>query len=296
MDTTSNSNGLFTIPIAQFNLLESDSESQNENFNSSVCNFMLNIPIFWTQGIEDFKKICVKQEIRRDKKVKIIFKIEKVQKIKQEKAIEFRVRNDKNLVMFNIQKRGRKKDIFKKKIVNNEQMRFHNRNSIDNIIRKVQVHFISFIVSFLNEILLYLDIPYQFLKLDYKFKSKTNKKFVDSLKDKSIKDIISNQISDKYKGKNKLYNQNICNYIIGNNVMKAILEDNYSNLFYKIYYKSNKIIDLQEYGLNEKITLSEKVEMYQDLIKRCKNLDVNDIHSTNINNYVVNHFLSNTLI
>ena len=38
-------------------------------------------------------------------------------------------------------------------------------------------------------------------------------------------------------------------------------------MFKNIYYKSNKLINLSEYGLNKIINLSDKVKMYQDLLK-----------------------------
>ena len=46
----------------------------------------------------------------------------------------------------------------------------HGKNETDNLIRKIQVHYISFIRSFINEIIMHLNINKKFLKIDYKIK------------------------------------------------------------------------------------------------------------------------------
>ena len=53
---------------------------------------------------------------------------------------------------------------------NKNKLKYHDKNSSDNLLRKIQVHYISFIISFINEILKNLDYNKRFFKLDYKFK------------------------------------------------------------------------------------------------------------------------------
>ena len=50
-------------------------------------------------------------------------------------------------------------------------------------------------------------------------------------------------------------------------IIKNILNENYLTLFRKIYYKSERNLNLKEYGKDVVISLSEKVEMYKDIKK-----------------------------
>ena len=42
--------------------------------------------------------------------------------------------------------------------------------STDNLLRKIQIHYLSFIISFINDILKYLNYNQRFFKLDYRLK------------------------------------------------------------------------------------------------------------------------------
>ena len=142
----------------------------------------------------------------------------------------------------------------------------HDKYSPDNLLRKIQVHFLTFIISFLNEILLLLNYNQKFLKLNYEYKRNVNKKNIQKLKEQNIKNIVCNEISKKYRNV-KLPNATICEQIKDNEVLNKILSENYLTLFKKIYYKSSKIINLKEYGLDKNIVLSKKVKMFEDLLK-----------------------------
>ena len=74
-------------------------------------------------------------------------------------------------------KRGRQTNLKKER-------KIHDKFSADNILRKIQVHFISFIVFFLNDILSSFGIRKKFLKLDYEFKKDVNKQNFAELKSK----------------------------------------------------------------------------------------------------------------
>ena len=55
--------------------------------------------------------------------------------------------NKKNFIVLGKKKRGRE---IKE---NKDKLKYNDKNSSDNLLRKIQVHFISFIISFINEIL-----------------------------------------------------------------------------------------------------------------------------------------------
>ena len=153
------------------------------------------------------------------------------------------------------------------KVKTKDNNRKHNSDSPDNLLRKIQVHFLTFIISFLNDLLNQFNYKQRFKNIDYSLKKKIDNQSMTLLKRKSINNIISeNIISKKYKFVPKLFNEKICNEIIENKVLKEILSKNYLDLFQKVYFKSNKTIDLEEYGLSKIIHLSENVKMFKDLL------------------------------
>ena len=203
--------------------------------------------------------------------------------LKEEKEV-------KSLYIENIngKKRGReKKNYVKKKI--------HDKFTPDNVLRKIQVHYLSFIISFLNNILKNLNFKQQFLKLDYNFKKNVNNKFVESLKTKSIGEIICNKISAKYTMYDANMNKSICEILEKDEILNKILSENYLSLFQKIYYKSNRIINLKEYGLNKDIILSKEVKMFKDLLKGNEALDENKEYQKYINECAMKNYMPNSI-
>ena len=93
---------------------------------------------------------------------------------------------------------------------------------------------------------------------------KSNIKF---LKNCTLRDILSNQISGKYKKVNKDENENILQTIINCPILKKILSEKYMYLS-DIYLKSQRIINLDAYGLNKTIELPKKIELFDDLLKK----------------------------
>ena len=93
-------------------------------------------------------------------------------------------------------KRGREKTT---KIERNE----HDSNSYDNIITKIQVHFLNFLISFLNDA---IDSIFEknknihFVKFNYAEKSNRKNEYLAKMKSSTIKDLLLNiDISLKYK-------------------------------------------------------------------------------------------------
>jgi hypothetical protein len=211
--------------------------------------------------------------------------------IKKENSILFIINKGENIskensnnMTFIKRKRGRTKSLM------NDNKFIHDKNSSDNLKRKIHVHFLSFIVSYLNEILKNLNYKQRLLQLDYYFKKNINNERLKYIKKQSIGDIIRNRISYKYK-QNKYYNVIIYEQIKENEILNKIFSQSYLNLFKNIYYKSNNIISLKEYGLNKNIFLSTKVKMYKDLLYNIKDLDINKEHIKKINECIGRYFL-----
>ena len=147
--------------------------------------------------------------------------------------------------------------------------KIHSNNWEDNLLRKIQIDYFDFIVNFANDTLKYLNFPQRFLFLSYDFKKNVNKQFVSKLKQSNLKDIIVNKISGKYKKYVSEYNSIIYKDIIKteNETINKIFSINILSLF-KFYYKSNRIIDLNQLGIKKIIHLSTKTKMFEDLLIR----------------------------
>ena len=231
-----------------------------ESFNASLNN---NLPIFERQ--EEEKKNNTNQDGLGPTEERELYFIENLQNLSISPRNPF--------VIFNKKKRGRVKQERNQEEINekedNDYIKIHDKNTSDNLLRKI--------------------IKQRFLKLNYEFKSNIKKEFVNSLKAKTIGDIIRTQISIKYK-KDLNYNNNIYVKTKGNKVLNKIYSENYLLFFRKIYFKSDKKINLREYGLNKEIKLSDKAKLYKDLIKNS-----DDVHKKNTRNCVRNNFIDNLL-
>ena len=117
--------------------------------------------------------------------------------------------------------------------------------------------------------------------------------YFQSLKEKTLSNIIYNNISYKYKTKPPNTNRIIYEQVKDNIILKNIFNENYLIFFNNYYYKSVNIINLRKYGLNKKILLPKEVKMFKDLIEANKNSDEEYMH--NINECVHKNYLSNNL-
>jgi hypothetical protein len=67
----------------------------------------------------------------------------------------------------------------------------HSIYSNDNITSKIQIHFLNFIISFLNDCLLSFGTKeLSFKNIDYKVKSKVSRKHLEEMKNSTILDIL----------------------------------------------------------------------------------------------------------
>ena len=196
------------------------------------------------------------------KKAKNLFIINEIPKneIKKEKN---EIKDQNILIAI---KRGRKqKESNNNK--NNKKTTVHEATSEDNIHRKIQVHFISFITNFINDIIKTFiksrDVP-TFKKIDYKIKKIVNHKYFQTLKSKSIADIIKMRPSPKMKNHEINVNEDIYNKICNLcPFMYEFLEQNCMILF-KEYYYNNKN---KNYIINgTQINISDKTKNFNDLI------------------------------
>ena len=208
--------------------------------------------------------------------------------INKEKRNKISIKNlfQLNNILYN--KRGRPNKSNLKK----NSRKIHNKFTSDNLRRKIHIHFLNFIISFLNEILSYSGYEDQFYKLDYNRNIKNvNKAFFNRLKNKNIGEIISGKISSKFKNKEKDFNFFFFQKLKNDKILNKLFSQSYFLIFKVFYFPSKKKINLKEYGLNVEISLSEDVKMYSDLLERFEDND----YKRAIINYTKKNFLVNSL-
>ena len=112
-----------------------------------------------------------------------------------------------NFVTFLKKKRG-KKSLFKKE----NSAKTHGSEDFDNIQRKIQVHFISFLISLANDLVIKFfgkKSKYHFKDVKYELKRIVNHKNVEYLKQCKYSDIVQMKISPKNKRFNEDTNKKI---------------------------------------------------------------------------------------
>lgn len=153
----------------------------------------------------------------------------------------------------------------------------HKADDWDNNTRKIQVHFLNFVVFYSNEVIYYhlKTKDLFFLKFSYPSKSNVNYDYVEKLKTYNIKELIENSdISPKYKRikikKDENINKNKLNDLCKYDWFIKLIKTKFLELF-KIYYNYKN--PLREIFFNgKKITLS-KVNNFYALLQKNKDYE-----------------------
>ena len=227
-----------------------------QNWNINFYNNFLN-----SKDVPTFHKIINKENIIHDD-------------IIEENSLSANNKDDSKTtsskqVMFKLQKEHLKKKRGRasiEKIKKDKQKRQHTSLDFDNILRKLQVHYLTYIIQFVNIILDHFypsDKNFRFLNISYNEKKNVKHSYVESLKIKKIKDILILPPSSKYKiNSNENINLEIYERISNSNsFLKDFFEMKYLELFNKFYMKNEKIFTFNGITIN-----FEKVSFFSDLI------------------------------
>ena len=169
----------------------------------------------------------------------------------------------------------------------------HDKYWPDNILRKVQVHFINSIISCVNEILKYLNYSQRFLNIKYEIKSKINKKNFESLKKKNIGEILCSIGSPKFKKKIKyISNNKIYEEIKNDIILQNIFNENFIDFFNNIYYKKREEISFEKYGIGKDFHLSGNVKIFEDLLNGIGQDELNIEYIQKINYCIYINYLN----
>ena len=133
--------------------------------------------------------------------------------------------------------RKRKSECLKKKR--------HSSNDKDNVLSKIHIHFLNFLVNFANDaiktaITANEKKKYEFKLIDHRIKKQISRMHLKTFITKQIKDILQLRISNKYRkfSKDKDYNQNIYNEVIAeSDWLEKLFDMNYLEAF-KSYYNN----------------------------------------------------------
>ena len=231
-----------------------------------------------------FREMSSTVESNESKKDETISSINNSQEfqIDKNKSKYFRIYKEKH--KHNIIRSGKKR-----KRPPQEGEKIHDKTTPDNILRKIQVHYLSFIRSYINEILGELGFNVKFVDINYNEKRIINKKKVSLLKTLNIGEILCQEISKKYRKQfkeNEKKNHIIFEEVNKNKIISDILSQNYLRLFNDVYYINNKYIDRN--GLHFK--LSEKVATFEDLLKKNKANNINDSYRRKIEDVVKKNY------
>ena len=186
-------------------------------------------------------------------------------------------------------KRGRKKENEGK---TKKSKKCHSSDDFDNIQRKIQVSFISFLVRLANDLLKNIfgqKTKFHFKDVDYELKKIVNHKYIEFLKKSNYSDIMKMRISPKNKRFSKFENKETLNKVCKYSpFLKKFFENNYLYIFQKYYctiINNKKEVDIDGF----KVTLSPKTKtLYNLLIKNESNKKkfksiVEDVYFSEIN-------------
>ena len=199
-------------------------------------------------------------------------------------------------------KRGRKVE---KNNSRKKKKKFHSSNDFDNIQRKIQVHFINFLIKFANDIIksiLGKKNKLYFKDIKYKYKNIVNYDYVQYLKHLNYSDILQKEITSRNKNFDENYNKNLYEKICNtSDVLRKIFDKSYLYIFQKYYYNL-KINEKEIYLDGKKITLSNKIKPFYNLLMKNKGdkekfINIaNDVYFSDINYLMEMKFITNNFI
>ena len=148
----------------------------------------------------------------------------------------------------------------------------HGSDSWDNIERKIQVHFLTFLINFCNDALKaeYEHSKYTFKQINYSNKTNVSHNYIKHLKGCNIKDILNLKISDKYKNYQRNANNDLLNKVESSDWLDKLFQMNFIELF-NYYYNNEKPLNKIIFE-NKEIFLSYETKSFYFLLKKYKNL------------------------
>ena len=170
-----------------------------------------------------------------------------------------------------------------------EGVKKHDKKTPDNILRKVHVHYISFIIGVINELLNYFGFTVKFIDIDYNVKKEINKKKFSLLKNSNIGQILCQKVSPKFwkQSKQNLYKNNYTfDKVKANKYVNLFLSKNYIALFKDVYLKDKRDINLADLNFH----FSENVKTYANFLSELEKYEDKDEYEMKINEVIHKYY------
>lgn len=156
---------------------------------------------------------------------------------------------------------------------NKKKRKEHGKNSDDNVISKIQTHYMKFIIKLINDCIPAeekRDKRNRFKQFNHQDKRNPNRIHLEELKNSSINDLLKKfSVSTKYNCNEFANKKLVDKYTKKNSFLKKIFNMEYLELF-NYYYNENKPIS-EIIIYDRPIKLSQKTETFFDLIENEKN-------------------------
>ena len=272
-------NNIILNNLYQIKLLISNNIYKTKNYKIQPNNNCIEteypyLPYYYIEpNIRTFYSSYINKINSSNKSIKPLFKV-KAHSLADNKEIPTKISSVLRT------KRGRKEKKCNKKI--------HHAYDDDNILRKIQVHFLSFITNYINDIIRTFGnnkkVPY-FRNIDYEIKKTVNHKYVEKLKSLCIADLLQLRVSPKMKNHDENVNKEIYQTVITSfPFMYGFLQRSYLSLFKEYFYNKNKIFIVN----GKLISLSIKTKTFNDLIN--KNYAYREKLTSIAINFFLNHY------
>ena len=177
-------------------------------------------------------------------------------------------KKEKNVFIYPIKshgRRGRKGRFIAKKP--------HSASDDDNIVRKIQVHFLTFLIYFANDIVksvLGNEKKQKFRDINYNIKKKVNLSYINILRTKTIGEILQFKASIKSKNRDGPSNKEIYTEIKdASPIFTSFFNKNFVDIFTKYYYNYENIYNFE--GKKISISWRTKNNTFKELVE---NIDV----------------------
>ena len=150
----------------------------------------------------------------------------------------------------------------------------HLSTDFDNLQRKIQVHFFTFIINLSNDAIkavLGSKTPYNFKQIDYKLKIKISHTDVSNLHKLAIKDILKMKISPKNKNFSEFINNEILNAVCQlSKLLEKFFNIKYLEFFNDFYFNEEKETNKIVFEGKE-IPFSKETKNFYHLLKKYEN-------------------------
>ena len=170
---------------------------------------------------------------------------------------------------------------------------YHTKFNSDNCRTKIKSHLNNFIVDFFNKLIYnkFNKQIYKFRKLSYDLSKHSSKQFNKQLLNTKIKDILTSDISKKYKNINSEQNISTLNKSKINNEYHDLLEKTYLEFYEQIYLPNNHTEIKKIYNI-DKNKVKGCFNKLIDNLKITKNIEYREKILFVAKNEFKNYFLS----